>query len=86
MVEELFYLSVVQSLAAAFLLLLAYKWRAVEWLQVHGNGFFSKMAHCGFCLSWWANAVVALVFAVAVGDFLPLPAAVCATPITRVLI
>ena len=45
--------SVVVAMVAAFLLLLAHKWGIVEYLQVHGNDFISKMAQCDFCMSWW---------------------------------
>lgn len=52
MINVLVY-SVMVAMTAAFLLLLAYKWGVVEYLQVHGNDFISKMAHCDFCMSWW---------------------------------
>ena len=45
--------SVIVAMIAAFMLLLAHKWGIVEYLQVHGNDFISKMAQCDFCMSWW---------------------------------
>ena len=45
--------SVIVAMIATFLLLLARKWGILEYLQVHGNDFISKMAQCYFCMSWW---------------------------------
>lgn len=62
-----FYVIIIAALAAFFLGLMG-KWGVIEWLQVHGNRFFSKMAHCGFCLSWWAGVAVSAVAALVTGE------------------
>lgn len=73
------------ALAAAFALLLLKKWGIIEWLQVHGNDFLSKMANCDFCLSWWTCLVVATVSAIMAQDPLYILTTVMATPLTRKL-
>lgn len=74
------------ALLAAFLILLAQKLGGVEWLQVHGCRLLSEMAHCTFCLSWWACVGVAIVWAVAVGNASLLLVPFMAAPLTRFLI
>lgn len=73
------------ALLAAFLLLLADKLGGVEWLQVHGNDFFHKMASCRFCLSWWVCVIVAVVWACVTGHWTVIFVPFFATPITRFL-
>lgn len=64
------------SSLSAFLLNLLNKWNFIEWVQVHGNDFFSKMFSCWFCLSWWTNVLVCILIAIIMRDwrflFLPL--------------
>lgn len=76
-------LAVITALVATFFLLLAYKWGAVEWLQVHGNDFVSQLANCTFCLSWWVCLAVSMIFIVESRDLSLLIVPVVATPITR---
>ena len=45
--------AVVVAALTAFIILLAYKWGIVEYLQTHGDEFVSKMAQCNFCMAWW---------------------------------
>lgn len=71
---------------SAFVLILLAKWKVVEWMQVHGNDFFAKMANCDFCLSWWANVVFAIVFAVVTESWWVLLLPFFTTMITRKLI
>lgn len=71
---------------AAFLVTLAKKWGFVEWLQVHGNSFFSKMAHCDLCLSFWASMLVACVAFVITGDARVLIAGLVSVTVTRKLL
>lgn len=74
------------AFAAAFLLLLCYKWGVVEWLQVHGSDKVSKMAHCDFCMSWWLCVILSAFLIGASGDAMLLIVPVLATPLTRRLI
>ena len=60
--------AIITACLATFFLLLAYKWGAIEWLQVHGNEFVSQLANCTFCLSWWACFAVSLIFIVVSSD------------------
>lgn len=60
--------TVLVALLAAFLLELAYKWGVIEWVQVHGNAFFSKMFNCNFCLSWWTGVALSVLLALVLWD------------------
>ena len=79
-------LMILIALGAAFVVLLIKKWGIAEWVQVHGNGFFSKLFSCDLCMSFWAAVVLSILTAIMVGDvwliFLP----VFSTPITRMLV
>lgn len=75
-----------QASFATFLLLLAAKWKLIEWMQVHGNDFFAKMANCDLCLSWWINVVLTIIVFIAIGDTLLLSAPFFATAVTRKMI
>lgn len=74
------------ALGAAFILLLLRKWRITEWVQVHGNDFFSKMFSCDFCLSFWCSVVLSFVLSVFTLEpsYMALP--IITTPITRILL
>ena len=76
-------LAVLVALFAAFLLDLAYKWGIIEWVQVHGNKFFSKMFNCNFCLSWWTGVALSVVLALALWDAHCLLIPFVSTSITR---
>lgn len=82
MIEKVF----IVALLATFFLTLARKWGGIEYLQVWGNDFFSRMAHCNFCLSFWANVVVSLIALLFSGDVTYLVIPFVATPITRYLL
>ena len=71
---------------SAFLLLLAYKWGIVEWLQVHGGAIVSKMANCDFCLSWWVNVVLSVILFAVTLDVTVLAIPFVSTMLTRKLI
>lgn len=73
----------VSAFAAAFLLGLLGKWGVVQWLQTHGNRFFSAMANCNFCLSWWSGVIVAVAIAAATGEAAMLLLPFCTTMLTR---
>lgn len=84
--EKLVYNTLAIAFAAAFVLGLLRKWGAVEWLQIHGNGFFSKMANCDFCLSWWAGVLASLAALAITGDWSYLLVPFCSTMLTRALL
>lgn len=75
--------AIITAFVATFFLLLAYKWGAIEWLQVHGNAFVSQLANCTFCLSWWVCLAVSLIFIIESRDWSLFIVPVVATPITR---
>lgn len=66
--SELLVNSVVTGLLAAFFITLARKWGVVEMMQVRGSELISEMAHCDFCLSWWACVVITLIYLLVTGD------------------
>lgn len=74
------------ALLAAFLLDLAYKWGVIERMQVHGNAFFSKMAGCDFCLSWWTGVVLSVLLALVLWDAHCMLIPFVSTSITRKLL
>lgn len=73
------------ALISAFVILLAKKVGAVEWVQINGNRFFSELAHCDFCMSWWVNVYIALIAYVATADYQMFYIPFFATPLTRFL-
>lgn len=55
----------VVSLAAAFLLGVAVKWRWLEWLQVHApNDFLHELFMCRFCMSFHISFVICVFLAI----------------------
>ena len=74
------------SFLAAFVLLFLRKIGIIEHLQVKGNEFFSKMAHCDFCLSWWTCCVLAFILIVLSHDASYIALPLFATPLTRYLL
>lgn len=52
--------SLMVGLSAAFIITLLYKLGIIEWVQVHGNRFFSEMFRCDFCLSFWISLLLSL--------------------------
>ena len=74
------------GLSSVFVLIVLDKWKATEWLQVHGNKFFSKMAGCSFCLSFWVALAISLILSMAIGDFRLLFAPIITSPLTRYMI
>lgn len=81
-----FILILIIAAVAAFLLLLADKLGAIEYVQVHGTELLSEMFRCSFCLSWWTNVILFAVMAVIVGNGWYLLAPIIATPVTRKLL
>lgn len=74
------------ALGAAFIVLLVKKWGFAEWVQIHGNGFFSKLFSCDLCMSFWACVIMTLTFTLGIGDTSILIMPVFATPLTRMLV
>lgn len=79
-------LMILIALGAAFVVLLIKKWGIAEWVQVHGNGFFSKLFSCDLCMSFWAAVVLSVLTAIFLGDLWLLSLPVFSTPITRMLV
>lgn len=79
-------LMILIALGAAFVVLLIKKWGIAEWVQVHGNGFFSKLFSCDLCMSFWAAVVLSILTAIMVGDVWLISLPVFSTPITRMLV
>lgn len=84
--KELFLMTVIAATLSAYLLILAAKWKVVEWMQVKGWKWLSDLANCDFCLSWWLNVIVCLVAAVVTGDTMWIAVPFFATMLTRKLI
>lgn len=84
--EHFIYNIIVVALIAAFVLTLLRKWGVIEWVQIYGNDFFSKMFNCDFCLSWWMCVLICFFALIFTGNpaFLGVP--FCSTMITRVLL
>ena len=76
-------ITILNALTAAFLLSLFRKVGIIEYVQVHGNDFFSKMFNCDFCLSWWINVILAIIVAIIFMCPIYLIVPFCATTLTR---
>lgn len=79
-------LTIEVALAAAFVVLLMKKWGIVEYMQIYGNNFFSKLFSCEFCLSFWTCLVIACITAALTGEFALMAAPLFSTPITRMIV
>lgn len=77
---------VLVSLVSAFIILLAAKLGILEWIQVHGDLFFSEMAKCNFCLSFWVGTVLWVVVACIMDNPLLILGGVLSAPITRMIL
>lgn len=84
--EAFVFYTAISSLLSAYVLLLMRKWGIIERVQVHGNDLFSEMFGCDFCLSWWTNVAMCLIFVIFTADAWLFLAPLCATPITRKLL
>ena len=74
---------VMVALFSAFVILLAKKLGAVEWLQVHGDSIISQLASCDFCMSFWTGTLSFVVVACVYDDPLLVLGGVFSCPITR---
>ena len=84
--EELIHKIIIIALLGAFILSPLFKWGVVEYVQVHGNKFFSKMFSCYFCLSWWVSVVLCVVALALTGNTQYIYIPVLSTPLTRIMI
>lgn len=84
--NELLNIAVIIALIAAFVILLAGKLGLLEWVQINGNRFFSEMANCNFCLSFWVGLVLSIFFAFALGNSIILLVPLISTPLTRFML
>ena len=76
---------VMVALVSAFVILLAKKLGAVEWLQVHGDAFTSQLASCDFCMSFWTGTLSFVVVACVYDDPILVLGGVFSCPLTRYL-
>lgn len=83
--EFVFYVVVI-ALLAAFIIMLLRKWGVIEWVQINGNEFFSKMFSCDFCLSWWAAVILSFIATIFTGNISLFLVPFCSTMITRILL
>lgn len=53
-----------------------------EKVQVFGNGFFSEMFRCDFCMSFWSGVIVSVITAISFCNISLLLVPVFSTPIS----
>lgn len=71
------------TLATAFILALAQKWKIVEWLQVHApNDFLNELFSCKFCFSFHVSVIISLILALVTNEWLLLFVPICSTVVT----
>ena len=64
---DLLVASVLTGCLSAWVVILLKKWGVTEWVEVHGNAFFGKLASCDLCLNWWISWVIVVVAVFATG-------------------
>lgn len=74
------------ALAAAFVVLLVKKWGIAEYMQVHGNGFTSRLFSCDLCMSFWASLLVMSFAVFFVDEPWMLTVPLFSTPLTRMMV
>ena len=84
--KEFINIVILVALMATFVLLLLRKIGVIEHVQVHGNEFFSKLANCDFCISWWTCVILVLFVTIYTGDMSCLLVPFFSTPLTRYLL
>ena len=77
---------IVVALLTAFVIILAKKWGIVEYVQIHGNDFFSKLASCDFCMSWWTSLAVSIIAVIVTGDWTLIFLPFFVTPLSRFIL
>ena len=69
--DKLIYLLVAAVLTGcltSWVVVLLRKLGLLEFLQVHGNKFISKLASCDFCMNWWLAWAFSLPLGLLTGD------------------
>jgi len=96
-IEFLAVVIIVATLVAFFYILLS-KWGVWEYLQVHADGWVSKifpryngeilnqLFSCSFCTTWWVTFIPCLILALILKDASVLLIPLCSTPISRFLV
>lgn len=84
--DDMFYMVLIVALLAAFVVLFLGKIGVFAFVQVNGNDFFSRLAKCEFCLSFWFGLFIAGIFCLVFWDWRFLLIPFLSTPITRFLI
>lgn len=85
------------SSVIAFVYTLLFKWKVIEWFQVHLDSYFedmlgiklslfNKMFSCSFCTIWWMSIVICLVLFFILGDIRFMLVPFVSTTISRHLI
>jgi hypothetical protein len=71
---------------SAFIILFITKVKIREYLQTFGPKIISKLMGCDFCLSFWTNVILIVVFVIFTHETKYLYLIFVNTPITRILI
>lgn len=79
-------LTIIIALFSCFVILFIEKIGYRELMQVRAPKLIAELFSCDFCLSWWTNLIVTLVFCVMECEWYFICCAVAATPITRKLL
>lgn len=74
------------ALSAAFLILFLEKTKVLQMIQIRGNKFFSEMAKCHFCLSFWVGLIFSIIFAIVTGEPSKVLYPILTAPLTRLLL
>ena len=85
-IESILVVLFMVALEAAFVILLAKKLGIIEWMQVHGSEFISKMASCDFCLSFWVGSAICLCVALYEGNAIWILGGTVSCSMTRMLV
>ena len=78
--------TIIIALFSCFVILFVEKIGYRELMQVRAPKLISELFSCDFCLSWWINLIITLVFCVIECEWYFICCAVAATPITRKLL
>ena len=79
-------LTIIIALFSCFVILLIEKIGYRELMLVRSPKLIADLFSCDFCLSWWINLIITLVFCVMECELYFICCAVAATPITRKLL
>lgn len=59
---ELFFKALVLALMVKFILILGYKWKIIDYLQVNTRGVLHRLLSCDFCMGFWLALGITAVF------------------------